>query len=573
MPITGKAGERAEVRVAARPARHDWEYRLIESAAEKNSRREAAHIAASSAFDAMAAGVVVQDASGAIVHGNAAAARILGYDRAALLALNSHDAHWEAVTPEGRVLDGRDHPAIVALRTGEPVENFVFGVRKADGSTVWLNASAIPFKTERARNPDRVVTTFSDITQRVLAEEALRTDALRITKVLEAAPIGMAVVGIDGRCTRVNAALCRLLGFEEHELVGRDLQTITHADDLEVDAQHMRRLVSGKSLRYQTEKRLTRKNGTQIWAQMSFTVLRDDDGNVTALINQIQGIDGRKRAEAQQRELVARLDLAAGAAELGVWELDLPGEHLTIDERMSSMFALPREAENLSDRFFAGVEAADVPVLRAALERVVSLVEPAIVEFRYTPPGGSRKYFKAGMQPLVDEQGTVVRVIGATVDVTPQAGRRRLAYSSAALRALIDAIAQPVALIALDATVLAANERFAAAFETTLGSVEGRRLIDGLPAHHAERHARFLAAALRGERVEFTEAAGGAASRAGALHGAYVPFREGRDVAGCTLVLDDANARKELEARLLESNEQLVWSIAQIRKLTERPPR
>ena len=59
-------------------------------------------------------------------------------------------------------------------------------------------------------------------------------DALwRLT--LQHSPIGMALVGLDGRLLMVNRALCDMLGYDADSLSQRGFQELTHAEDLDAD--------------------------------------------------------------------------------------------------------------------------------------------------------------------------------------------------------------------------------------------------------------------------------------------------------------------------------------------------
>jgi PAS domain S-box-containing protein len=74
------------------------------------------------------------------------------------------------------------------------------------------------------------------------------------------APMGVALVGIDGRFLRVNRALCEMLGRGEEEIVGHTSAGFTHPDDLDLTAKAV------TSLREQgepvaAEKRYVRPDG------------------------------------------------------------------------------------------------------------------------------------------------------------------------------------------------------------------------------------------------------------------------------------------------------------------------
>ncbi len=122
-------------------------------------------------LDAITFGVVVHATSGRIMAHNAAAARLLGLSDHELMGLTSLDPRWQAIRDDGSELPGTEHPAMVTLRTGEPVSDFERGVRRPDGSLVWLLVSS----RVRKQHPREVVVTFTDYTQRHSAERALLT--------------------------------------------------------------------------------------------------------------------------------------------------------------------------------------------------------------------------------------------------------------------------------------------------------------------------------------------------------------------------------------------------------------
>jgi PAS domain-containing protein len=85
-------------------------------------------------FSTMAEGVVFQDASGRIEACNQSAEQILGLTAAQMAGATSMDCHWRAIHEDGSPFRGEDHPAMVALRTGQPLSGVIMGVHKPDGT-------------------------------------------------------------------------------------------------------------------------------------------------------------------------------------------------------------------------------------------------------------------------------------------------------------------------------------------------------------------------------------------------------------------------------------------------------
>ena len=64
------------------------------------------------------------------------------------------------------------------------------------------------------------------------ANAELRESEERFRLTIDGAPIGMALVALDGRFVRVNAALSQIVGYSVEELQQLRFQDITHPDDL-----------------------------------------------------------------------------------------------------------------------------------------------------------------------------------------------------------------------------------------------------------------------------------------------------------------------------------------------------
>src|ERR1700730_151619 len=94
----------------------------------------------------------------------------------------------------------------------------------------------------------------------------------------ENAPIGMALVGIDGNWLKVNQELCRITGYSEKELTNTTFQEITHPEDLSEDLRLLEVLINGEINSFQIEKRYFHKAGHAVWVLLSVSSFRDEQG-------------------------------------------------------------------------------------------------------------------------------------------------------------------------------------------------------------------------------------------------------------------------------------------------------
>jgi diguanylate cyclase (GGDEF)-like protein/PAS domain S-box-containing protein len=135
----------------------------------------------------------------------------------------------------------------------------------------------------------------------LVAERGLREVQARFESAFTSAPIGMALVDMDGRWLQVNDALCRITGHTREALMATTLPAITHPEDVDRDAGSMQDLVLGTIPSFQVEKRYRHAWGHYLWVLLTVSLVRDDRGRPLHLVKQVQDISERK-------ELAARLE-------------------------------------------------------------------------------------------------------------------------------------------------------------------------------------------------------------------------------------------------------------------------
>jgi PAS domain S-box-containing protein len=133
--------------------------------------------------------------------------------------------------------------------------------------------------------------------QRKQAEERLRASEERFRQTFEHAASGIAHVDLQGRFTRVNRSLCRILGRAANELVGRTVREFSHAEDLSVTDAARQRMLAGEIESEHFEKRYLRKDGTVVWVDLTVALVRNTDGAPEYEVAVFDDITERKRAD------------------------------------------------------------------------------------------------------------------------------------------------------------------------------------------------------------------------------------------------------------------------------------
>ncbi len=150
---------------------------------------------------------------------------------------------------------------------------------------------------------------------------ALAISEKRFRDILEYAPIGMAIVSPEGRWTDVNRALCDMFGYDRTELEKLTLPQITHAEDAQLTLAHIKESLLGEVRSSEIVQRCIRKDGQIVWILLTTCLMRDQMGQASHFIFQIQDITKAKHAEEEIKQL--NLGLNARTSELTVANADL----------------------------------------------------------------------------------------------------------------------------------------------------------------------------------------------------------------------------------------------------------
>lgn len=132
------------------------------------------------------------------------------------------------------------------------------------------------------------------------------TELELFTSAFTYAAIGMAIVDISGKWIKVNQSLCDLVEYSEEELTSLSFQDITHPSDLQEDLFQLNRLLNKEIESYQLEKRYITKSGNTVYILLSVSLIRDNSGNPSFFISQIQNISNLKAYESELLKLISQ---------------------------------------------------------------------------------------------------------------------------------------------------------------------------------------------------------------------------------------------------------------------------
>ncbi|HEV2993532.1 MAG TPA: PAS domain S-box protein, partial [Acidimicrobiia bacterium] len=169
-----------------------------------------------------------------------------------------------------------------------------FRAQRGDGRWVLLEAAVDDLRQDPA--VDGVVLACHDVSDRQRAEAARLEAHERFRTTFEHAPIGMALIGLDGRLAQVNRSLAQMVGRAADQLAGAPLLSFIEPDDQDAVSQVMRRVVGGELGHARVEPRLAHVDGRPVWVALTVSLVRDGFGAPLHLMTQAEDVTERRHS-------------------------------------------------------------------------------------------------------------------------------------------------------------------------------------------------------------------------------------------------------------------------------------
>jgi PAS domain S-box-containing protein len=139
--------------------------------------------------------------------------------------------------------------------------------------------------------------------ERALNQQVLSEHEAEFQATFEKAAAGIAHVGTDGRCLRVNQRLCEIIGYPAKDALKLRLQDIVHPEEFAAQSAALEQILAGERESDHSEVRFLHRSGSPVWVDTTVSLLRDAKGQAKKFIVIVEDASRRKHAEAGQRVL------------------------------------------------------------------------------------------------------------------------------------------------------------------------------------------------------------------------------------------------------------------------------
>lgn len=405
-----------------------------------------------------------------------------------------HPDHYDRVTGSLRA----------AAERGEAWED-TFPLKSKDGQWHWFLSRVMPVKDTEGR-VQRWFGTSTDITGLREAQERIVESEERF-RLLGDSMAQLAWIGDEnGKAIWFNKQWVEFTGVD---LLDRPVEErgriIHHPDHIDrVRSSHDRGVKTGRT--WEETFPMRRKDGQYRWFLSRSVPVRDAEGRITRWFGTNTDITEARAAQEQLREREERLTMAADAANLGIFEMDLDdGTMLWENERMYAIFGRTKEQGPLDRRGLFG----DVlhPDDRASTTEVLECAIASERDLRckcrvLNEALGEHRTVEVAARVEHDEEGRAWRLVGVIADISD---RERTVQAAGRLAAIVENSDDAVMGMDLEGNITDWNLGAERMYGYGAGEIIGQHVGILLPPDREDEEPAIIARIRRGEYVQHYE--------------------------------------------------------------------
>ncbi|WP_144212768.1 PAS domain S-box protein [Shewanella donghaensis] len=179
------------------------------------------------------------------------------------------------------------------------------------GEAIWLQAGA---KGQRLKNDELLWNGYlMDVTSRKNAETTLAEREKHLSALLNTAEMGIVNINPDGVIINCNEHFGRKMGMSSKNLEGNLFFEFMSSEDKALVKAQFRQFTLGEFDTFNVEPRMLSKSGQEIWMDMTFAALKDDDDKVISAVISMADITSLKIVSTELKQAKDEADAASQA--------------------------------------------------------------------------------------------------------------------------------------------------------------------------------------------------------------------------------------------------------------------
>jgi PAS domain S-box-containing protein len=311
--------------------------------------------------------------------------------------------------------------------------DLIHRIQYADGGVGYISVS-INIDRDEGGKILRYYGANQDITERQLAEEAVRHSEAQLSEALHIAKLAYWEYDVENDLFHFNDQFYALFHTTVEQVGGYQISsaqyagTFVYPDDLSAVGTEIERALNSTDRHYHRDlvHRIQYADGGVGYISVSINIDRDEGGKILRYYGANQDITERQLAEEAVRHSEAQLSEALHIAKLAYWEYDVEKDLFLFNDQFYSIFHTTAAQEGgyqLSSAQYASkfVYPDDLPVVGAEIERALNSTDRHYsrqIDHRIQYADGGVGYIAVSINIDRDEQGHILRYYGANQDIT-----------------------------------------------------------------------------------------------------------------------------------------------------------
>ena len=392
-----------------------------------------------------------------------------------------------------------------------------------------------------------------EIAERKQTEITLRENQQKLEGILDNAD--EAIISIDERqqIQLFNHGAEQIFGYQAAEVIGKSLDILLpqalrqihrrHVESFEQSASQSRLMAERN-----TEVRGLRKDGREFPAEASIAKLQTKAGTIFTVM--LKDITERQQAQVKLEASQALLAKAENIAQIGSWEYDSATGKRTWSAELYNILGFDRHRPMPPcTEILAHIHPEDRLLVRETLRRGHTEGISWQLDYRLLLPDGTLKFVESKGEPVLDEEGKVLKVLETIMDVSDRVrAERSRQRSEEQLRLITDALPVLIAYIDAQQRYRYNNRTYETWYGKSRSSLQGVQLEEAIDTANYQQIQPYVEMTLAGKPVTFETQFISPQGKPYWIDATYIPdFALDGEVKGFFSMIVDITERKAIE--------------------------